>query len=158
MPATLIVQLSLMVILAAASVCLLQKARRLSMRIGSLESSLRESESVQGNVCETQNDLATGLSLVAANVDELKASGRTLERRLFDVEESLAIALRSRKPPSGLNIDRRTEIRRLLQEDAPLDSIAADLGTPLSEVRLVAHLARNQNPKPLSQTRQREVA
>lgn len=97
----------------------------------------------------SQSDNALALAGLRTSLEEL-------ENRFTEVESYAAVCVPPKPVSSGLNINRRVEAVRLLQEGRSEEQVAAELALALSEVRLIGHLEKNA-PKP-SAKRSRRVA
>jgi hypothetical protein len=89
------------------------------------------------------NDLRKSTPETMESVTELRKTLEDLEARFTDVEAYAGVCVPPKPSGSGLNINRRVEAVRLLQEGKTEEAIAEDLGIALSEVRLIAHLEKS---------------
>ena len=96
---------------------------------------------------QSENDVA---------LDALRTALEDLQGRFTDVEAYASVCVPQKPTASGLNINRRVEAVRMLQEGHSEEQVAAELALALSEVRLIGHLERN-TPKPVPK-RGRRVA
>ena len=92
----------------------------------------------------------------AASIAALRTALEDLEGRFTEVESYAAVCVPPKPVGSGLNINRRVEAVRMLQEGRSEEQVAAELALALSEVRLIGHLEKNA-PKPAAK-RGRRVA
>lgn len=119
------------------------RLRRLDQRADELAQDLSILTVAEERSERCVNDLRRSVPAVSESLSELQKSLEELEARFTDVESYASVCVPPKPAGSGLNINRRVEAVRLLQEGKTEEAIAADLGIALSEVRLIAHLEKS---------------
>ncbi|MDZ7638753.1 MAG: hypothetical protein U5J83_10990 [Bryobacterales bacterium] len=142
----------------AAAVLLLgwRQWRRTRQRLDDLTQTLHALSVSQERIERTWNDFQQRQPETASGILEIKASLEDLEGRFTEVESYAAVCVPPKPVASGLNINRRVEAVRMLQEGLSEEQVSAELGIALSEVRLIGHLEKNA-PRPAAK-RSRRVA
>lgn len=107
----------------------------LGQSIAVLESAHATGERDYSSARQRQTEADGELAALAGRLEDF-------ETRFAEVESYAAVCVPPRSSNSGMNINRRVEVARLLGEGTSEEQISAELGVPLSEVRLIGHLRK----------------
>jgi hypothetical protein len=94
------------------------------------------------DLCKRERAAAAQEAAAAASVAEMRAEIEAVRAAFADLEDRTGMLAAPAPVPSGLNMGRRSRAVRLMRRGDSVEQIAASVGLPLNEARLLMTVER----------------